>query len=197
MKIHTSIPRPRRRIAPVGAALLAGSFVFGVVLQANASDEVEPSTALIEAVPVLGEDQAAADTLPGFLLDGPQALPGIQPNSSRSLGTEDGIRMWTAVNVDGEGCLISLLPGPDEISTLTCSDVEAINDGLLTLASTDGDEGIRMTLLPAGYEAEATSLETEGEQLLIGDPGVATPSIGASDAVGDSIEVPAFPGIGQ
>lgn len=188
--------RPTKRIAAIATVILAGSFTYGAV-QAAASGDVEPSEALIEAIPALGEPQTATDELPGFLVDGEQELPGISADSVRELATHDGIRIWTAVNDGGEGCLISLLPGPDQIATLTCASADAINEGMLTLASSDGDSGARISLTPPAYDADDSELESVGDQILIGDPAEPTPEIEASDGSGDSITIPAYPGIGQ
>ncbi|WP_027467279.1 hypothetical protein [Curtobacterium sp. UNCCL17] len=147
------------QLSPVGAA--QADDAAGTLSPANAS----------AISPIYGSAQTSGDKLPAFLLDGPQAIDGIVPESTHLLGIDAGTKAWAALDTDGQACLISLLPGSEQWASATCATPEKFAEQGIGLQAATETEASRLYFVPAGY-GTADGLEPVGAQLLTANPHV-------------------------
>jgi len=195
------------------AGLTAGIAALGIAAFALSGSETETATAAAGSDPAATQalsprfaaGQTAADVLPGFLLEGSQQLPGVLPATTRILGSKDGANYWLAKNDNGEACLISLMPGADELASMTCLPASKVWKQGLALQVQIPGKATRSYFLPAGYQAEIAGFQAVNDQLMVGDavgegkPISATPksssnSRSAATTYGSgTVELPALP----
>jgi hypothetical protein len=145
------------------------------------ASQTRKATALL---PALASAQSSADQLPAYLQSGPESFDGIDPATSRSLGSDQGVSYWSAQNTNGQLCMIALLPGISHIATDSCGTTAAIQQqGLgMQFTNADGSLAVNAYLLPPGYRA-AAPYRTISTQLVVGDARTQhAPSISTSSA---------------
>lgn len=166
---------------PVGVVIASAAVLSGALLLAPQSPTSTATAADLEQTldadtaasisSVFAAPQTSADELPSFLLDGEQAFPGIDPLSTRSVGTTaDGIKLWTVLSLDEKVCLISLLPGEGQFATLTCQDPAGVAAGSLAVQTGDAEVAVRAFFIPSELNvAEAPGLTRLSDQILLGN----------------------------
>src|SRR5690606_15879295 len=112
------------------------------------------------------------DRLPDFLSDGSQSFENIDARSSILQGVDaEGITYWTAFSTVGNLCLITLLPGQDQLASSTCSPSpgEFRAHGLGSQIA-GNDAATRAYLVPDGYNASADGFTPIGTNIIRTDP---------------------------
>lgn len=164
---------------------------------ATAAVGMEPSQAVVEVLPDLGEPATPADKLPPFLAKGPQVLEGSVPDSARFLGVDSGVRHWSALNTAGEICLISLLPGKGQMAAMSCAPPQDVVDTGLGLQVSDADVAVRAFVVPEGYVPSAPGFKKIDPNLIVESADVdmvSTVLEPRSEATSsDPIQLPQFP----
>ncbi|MDB6425888.1 hypothetical protein [Curtobacterium sp. 20TX0008] len=128
------------------------------------------ATAEAESIsPVFSEAQAPEDRLPSFLLKGEQKIGDFDNGSSRLLGVTDGTKAWTVLNLKGEACLVTLLPGSEQWASMACATPEVFEKQALSLQSATATAESRLYFVPEGFAAPA-KLDEVAPQLFSGDP---------------------------
>jgi len=118
---------------------------------------------------VYTKKQTSDDKLPSFLTAGPQRIDGLQYETARLLGIDGTTKVWTALGADAKTCVITLLAGPDEFASSTCTTPADFELHGLGLQSSGTGSASRVYFVPAGLSAAGTGLRAIGPQLLAGD----------------------------
>jgi hypothetical protein len=184
MRMWRFVTSPRLMFAAIAAAVLVA--VLGGIGVANATAQSVAEASPKTISPLFARDQTSGDVLPTFLTSGNQSLEGVVPDSTRMIGSSQGVDYWIATNSTQQVCLISLLPGTGEFAAMTCRDGASILDSGLPLQTADSDVTLRAYFLPEGYTASASGLSHVGSQLLVGSANAAAPTIQAVKASTDT-----------
>jgi len=169
-----------------------GGFGYGVTT-AQATDSPAPEV-VTHANPRSLQPQAEADTLPGFLQTGDQALPDIDLTSTRSAGSGNGVQYWTAVSDSNELCLIALLPGENQFAAMSCADGATLAAAGAAVQATTPELSIKAVFIPGENIPVPDGFELTGTNLLTGDGDIANLPIDLGPVVDGvtNLELPAF-----
>jgi hypothetical protein len=171
------------------AAVVVGSALTIPRAEAAISTPNELVSKASPLVPAFGASQSAADKMPTFLQSGPQSFEGVDPQTSRSLGSKDGVFYWVALQSDGQICLISLLPGVGQNASETCQTPAVVAASGIGLQFADATKSINAYLIPSGYAGTSRSYVAVSPQLLVGNGATAgTPLV--SRVKVSSVKVP-------
>lgn len=116
--------------------------------------ELPGTTAVGDVIPALATAQASNDMVP----DGIDlvALGDINPDSVRSLGSDDLASYWIGQSVNGDVCLISYIPSGNEVAGSSCAGLPAFQQsGLAMITGEDVRDPSRSTeayYLPDGVD---------------------------------------------
>ncbi len=120
-------------------------------------DEPEPSPSSAGEFKLMDAPQEDADVFPS---SGPDLMEGMDPATTRSLGTAGDADYWVARNKDDELCfLTTFLASNSEMLMATCADEDGfLYNGLSSLTKTHVEEEGRLRseayLLPDDVDAE-------------------------------------------
>ncbi len=182
-----------------GVLALAAALLVAIAYAASPTPKASaatPSAAPLtstsqQLAPSLATPQTAGDALPTFLQEGPQAFDGVNPASSRTLGSKDGIDYWVALREDGDLCLISLLPGKKQFASETCQTPATVVAAGIGLQVADATHAINAYFLPAGYTSSSAGYTAVSAQLLVGNAATAsTPLVTPTKRAGAAIPAP-------
>lgn len=158
-------------IIAAAVGLLLATFALTLARgPAPADADNTPATAsakTIAAVPAMDDKQASADKVPAFLASGPQSFDGVQYRTTQRVGTADGVTYWTALNDEGQTCLIALIAGPDQFAALSCGGADRVWKEGLGLQLHDPTHAIRAYLVPDGFEQPPSGYEEVGDGLIV------------------------------
>jgi hypothetical protein len=192
------------RPATYGAvAGLATCAAFGAVFLAPsmATAERAASDEWISSVAILGQPATAADALPSHLVEGEQALHGLEYSTTRSLGQdESGIAYWVGVSTSNELCLITALPGDLQLTGMTCATADDFETRALGGQTADKDHAVAAYLLPDSFvnEAKGENLNAVSPNLIVAYPyeaargGASLPEELTDAETGAVIDLPQF-----
>jgi hypothetical protein len=155
-------------VAACAAAAIAAVAGSGKVTETAAADVGMPPA--VQALsPSFSDAQSSPDLLPSFLVNGRQAMDGIDQATTRLAGNMDGTRYWIAENHQGQACLIMLLPGDEQFASMTCGDAASVWSSGLGLQVNAPGSALNVYFVPTGYEASLEGYSQAGAQILVGD----------------------------
>lgn len=156
----------------IGSGVVAGLVAFSLMNNSSrpavAADDTSEATTNALYAP-LAEPAQLSDQLPPFLVSGNQALPDIEADTARALGEREGARYWLALNSDKKTCLISLMPGADQLASMTCQTAGYIWGHGLGLQVETANTAVRVYFTPEGYSTAVPGYDHVGSQLVAAD----------------------------
>ncbi len=142
-------PRPDIRILMVGSVLAAALVLMGC---SSADDQGMGSAETAEFIALLGQPQEAWDRLPHQTF-----AEVVEPDSARSLGSNDVADYWVGATKDSDVCsMISLRDDTDNSVAVCNSGDEFLENGLsVSVSGGSGEDAVSADayLLPTDVEA--------------------------------------------
>lgn len=161
-----------RVVGGLVAATIVGGAAFSFAPQESATAAAQPPAATsADLLSIKKAKQTGADQLPAFLREGDRALQDTDFETSRYLGADKGARFWT-VDKLGMTCLVTVLPGPDTYTGLSCAFAEDLQKNGIALQFAAQGEASQAYLVPDGTAESLASddLRVVGKNLLAANP---------------------------
>lgn len=118
---------------------------------------------------VLRVEPSKEDALSEWIDPAELGINGVDPLSSRILGTTDTAKFWVALEINGQPCLVTEITR-DEVAASTCGSTATLASKGIGLQVFGPYSATEAYLLPDGATPKGDGVKRLGENLLVVDP---------------------------